>query len=251
MIIMAVVASNDELILLNENSFSEAAKLGFLPFIIHSLNLDLVIPSYYKSIVLEDFGLYGEVNVAKACGILKSDDFILHVDPDEFYSHELLLDVKNLEFKLKKEEVGTIKARYYFKHKMLHGTPWGGEKDVIKIAHKDVFAERTQVHQQINARKIALNSSHFVRHYWAESFSEIEAKHKRYLNYEGALKASQYQKWILSQSIYRLIRVHFGIVRRIRIKDGFTGIVLALIFSKYATLSELKFRSWSEINAKN
>jgi hypothetical protein len=251
MIIMAVVASNEELILLNENSFREAANLGFLPVVIHPLNLDIVIPSYYDSIALEDFGLYGEINVAKACGILESDEFILHVDPDEFYSHELLLEVKDLEFKLRKEEVGSIKARYYFKHKMLHGTPWGGERDVIKIAHKNVFAKRTHVHQRIEARTIAVNSSHFYRHYWAESFREIEAKHKRYLNYEGALKASQYRKWILTQSIYRLIRVHFGIVRRIRIKDGFTGIVLALIFSKYAILSELKFRSFSKINAND
>jgi hypothetical protein len=54
MIIMAVVASNEELILLNENSFREAANLGFLPVVIHPLNLDIVIPSYYDSIALED-----------------------------------------------------------------------------------------------------------------------------------------------------------------------------------------------------
>ena len=250
MIIMAVVASSEELILLNENSFSEAAKLGFSPVVIHSLNLQPLIPSYCESIALADFGSYGEVNVAKACKLLKSEDFILHVDPDEFYSADLLLDVKDLEFKLKKEQVGTIKARYYFKHKMLHGTPWGGVKEIIKIAHKDVFSERMLVHQQINAKTIAVNSNHFIRHYWAESYREIEAKHKRYLKYEGALKASQYDKWTLSQSIYRIIRVHYGIVKRIRIKDGFTGIILSLIFSKYATLAELKFRTWSQINAR-
>jgi hypothetical protein len=132
---------------------------------------------------------------------------------------------------------------------MLYGTPWGGVKEVIKVAHKDVFSERVQVHQQINAKTISVSPNHFIRHYWAESFREIESKHKRYLNHEGALKASQYHKWILSQSIYRIIRVHYGIIRRIRIRDGFTGIILALIFSKYATLAELKFRSWSKINA--
>ena len=249
MIIVAVVSSKEELNMLNSNSFKNAQDIGFLPILIHPLHLQITIPRQYRSIALSDFGAYGEINVAKACEFIQSNEHIFHVDPDEFYSVKLLNEVKNFAEKLKEQEVGVIKARYYFKHKLLNGTPWGGTKEVIKIAKKEYFLQRIHVHQRLSNKQILVNTEEFICHYWAESFREIESKHKRYLAYEGALKASLYGSYSLFSSVSRLLRVHYGILARIRISDGLTGLILSVIFSKYAISAELKFRSWSKIKA--
>jgi len=247
MIILAVVSSDAELKMLNSNSFKNAQDIGFKPVLIHPLHLQLTIPQQYQSIALSDFGTFSEINVAKACEFIQSNEYILHVDPDEFFSNKLLAEVKNFADTLKEQEVGVIKARYFFKHKVLNGTPWGGIKQLIKIAKKEDFLQRIHVHQRLSNKQVLLNTEEFICHYWAESFREIESKHKRYLPGEGALKASLYGKWSLFSSVSRLLRVHYGILARIRIRDGLTGLILSVIFSKYAISAELQFRSWSKI----
>ena len=245
MLLIAVVSSEIELRSLESNSFQVARKLGFGPILVIPKGMNIKHSDYYRVIELPNFAQFGEVNMANACKQIVVDEFILHVDPDEFFSHRLLSDIHVHTKIMRDGDVGWIKFRYYFKNKPLRGTPWGGVRDFARIGKPAQFQQRTDVHQRLSGSVSNVETDEVVRHYWANSFREIESKHKRYLLQEGNSKARLYGRWTLRGSILRLLRVHLGILRRIRLGDGATGLVLSTIFSRYAIKAEREFRRWS------
>jgi hypothetical protein len=250
MIIISVVSSEIEFNQLLKNSFLSAEELGFTRVIASPENLDISNTHEFISIKIPDFSSLGEVNLAKACSNLDVDEYILHVDPDEFFSKKLLEDINRFSLDLHGNMVGCVKMVYLFNGKQLFGTPWGGLRNFPRIAKPETFAERRIVHTRINGDYVDVNTEEVVKHFWVSNFAELESKHIRYLQFEGESMMQTFGAWKAGRSLVRLIRIHFGIVKRIRFADGIVGIKLSFIFSCYSIRRELELRRWKE-NSKS
>lgn len=245
--IIATVSSESEYLELNKNSFNSAREIGFNTYVVIPASLNLIAVPSDSIIELSPFGDFGEVNISIALTKISLKDFVLHVDPDEYYSRSLLSDILKFTNFMNPGEIGLIKMQYYYGSYKLRGTPWGGIKSFPRIASPIEFIKRTNVHQRLDGVEVEVNTTEIVKHYWVNSILELRAKHKRYLEYEGLTKASLYGVWDLKGFVIRMIRVHIGILRRINPLDGFLGLLLAIEFSKYAIRAELAFKKLTKI----
>lgn len=244
--IIAVVCSESEYKQLNANSFNSARKIGFKTFVVIPASLKLIAVPYDSIIKLNSFSDFGEANISSALSTMTHMNYILHVDPDEFYSLRLLSDISAFARNMCPGEIGAIKMSYYYKNYRLRGTPWGGIKSFPRIASSTEFINRTYVHQRLNGVEVEVSTNEIVRHYWVDSIYDLRAKHKRYLEHEGLTKAALYGVWDFKGFAIRMLKVHIGILRRINLLDGFLGLLLALEFSKYAIRAELAFKKLSK-----
>jgi len=247
MMIMAVVSSLDEFNELKINSFLTARELGYTTVVVKPSHLFLDNFEFERQIEISNFSDVGEGNIAQASNSLEEDFFVLHVDPDEFYSKELLCDISLFSEFMDVNDVGLIKMQYFFKNRALHGTPWGGIGHFARVAMPIKFRNRRNVHERLVGREVLVQTNQIAKHFWAESFEQIIQKHNRYLASEGVAKIAQFGSFVLKDSLVRIIRAHLGILKRVNFRDGFTGIRLALIFSAYVISAELEFRKSSQI----
>jgi hypothetical protein len=247
MIIIAVVVGLDEFYELKMNSFLTALELGYATVVVKPSHLTLVDFEFERQIEIIDFSDFVEENVAQALKSLEKDVFVLHVDPDEFYSKELLSDILLFSESMEVNDVGLIKMQYFFKNRALCGTPWGGIGHFARVAMPTKFRNRINVHERLVGREVLVQTNQIVKHFWADSYEQIIRKHDRYLASEGVAKIAQFGNFVLKDSLVRIIRAHLGILKRVNFRDGFTGIRLALIFSAYVINAELEFRKTSRI----
>lgn len=247
MIIIAVVASYSEFKELEMNSFLMARELGYSTVVVRPSHLQFDHFVFEKQIEIIDFSDFGEGNIAQAVNFLADNDFILHVDPDEFYSKELLKDILYSSRVLEVDDVGLIRIQYFFRKRALRGTPWGGIGNFARVAKPTKFRNRKNVHERLAGREVLVQTNQIVKHFWAESFDHIARKHDRYLANEGVAKIAQFGRFVWRDSLVRIGRAHLGIIKRVNIRDGFTGLRLALIFSDYVIKAELEYRNLSRI----
>lgn len=245
MIIIAVVANQEDYDQLKINSFLRAARLGYTTIVVKPVAFKIHEFEFDREIEVAHFSRFGEANIAIASKLLADGEFLLHVDPDEFYPTQLLEDISNFVADLSFDSVGLVKMQYYFRDKALNGTPWGGIREFPRIATSMKFRTRVNVHERLTGKEIRVESDSVVKHFWAESFKQIVDKHNRYLPSEGPAKFQLFGVFEKRKSILRIIRSNFGILRRLDIRDGLDGIFLSIIFSHYILMAEIQYYRYS------
>lgn len=177
-------------------------------------------------------------------------DWVLIIDPDETVNDELYIELKNI-FLLEKvnESIGAIEVPevYYFKNKMLSGTPWGLNNFRIFIVNKYRFDFLPIVHlgrkikSGFDVYRLPRNGLNFINHFWMQSYRQLFEKHLRYLTNEGSARYNRGDRTSVFEIILAPIKqfiISFLLMKGY--KDGLIGLFLSFFWSWYQTTALIK-----------
>lgn len=172
-------------------------------------------------------------------------DWVLFIDPDEHIDDFLKGDIVATFSKFRDDDkIGSFSApwQFFFKSRKLYGTPWGGTKQRVFLAHRDRFELLPETHRGRRSvagfRNIEIVSEGSIRHFWSNSWLQLLKKHLRYLATEGG---SRYRRGdrlnfiSLVRVIPKTIVMTFSNYSDSR--DGVTGLALNLLWATYKSLS--------------
>ena len=188
-----------------------------------------------------------------AAGFAKNK-WILFVDPDEVVDPRLLIAINKI-LQTDESQLACISLpyQYYFLNHPLRGTVWGGNKQIVRMIHKDRCTINHQVHEGFEVippyEKFDLrrgcDKNLVVHHYWVTDKRLFEEKHKRYLRHEGErlhVKGRRYSA-LFHHVIPILSFVQSYIFRR-GFMDGFMGIYLSYFWAMYQYKSHISLKDY-------
>jgi glycosyltransferase involved in cell wall biosynthesis len=167
------------------------------------------------------------------------NDLVLLIDPDEILDKNL--SAKALKCLEENPDVAIIRIpwRFFFKDKILKYTVWGGEKFKNLIINREKVSLYSRVHRGIvlknpRDRVITISGTDFIRHYWADSYTQLFEKHRRYLKLEGQSRYDSGQRYSFLKKVNEAGR---SLVKELMLKKGFLGggreIFLIFFYSWY------------------
>lgn len=179
-----------------------------------------------------------------------ANDWILTTDPDERVPAALLAELEALLPAID-ADVGLIYAplRYFFRGRALTGTVWGGERRRRLLLHRERVNVQPNVHAGIRLRpgfrafEIAATPDNVVLHYWADGWTALLEKHRRYLTVEGSGRHRHGQRTRWREIVATpIVSFYDSYVRNRGYRDGLVGIALSLFWAWYSTraLAELR-----------
>jgi glycosyltransferase involved in cell wall biosynthesis len=175
--------------------------------------------------------------------------WILFVDPDEFLDEELQDDLRR-EFENCRinETVGVFSVpwQFYFKQKKLHGTPWGGRRPRMMLAHSSRFDFLPETHRGRILRpgftERIIESDGNLNHFWSNSWSSLIQKHLRYLKTEGGSRYRRGDRISLGGIVVAIPKVFVATFKKLDKRDGVRGVGLSLLWSIY--MSQALLNLW-------
>ncbi|MBA4385881.1 MAG: hypothetical protein C0410_14175 [Anaerolinea sp.] len=174
-------------------------------------------------------------------------DWILRVDPDEIFPEDIIGKVGGIILS-DNTNVGilTIPYQYYFLGKPLNYTIWGGVRNLPKIINRQRINLHMRVHNGFSLKvgfetlDIASKEQSAVKHYWADSYKQLFAKHNRYIKNEGKSRYERAERFSLFLCIKEPIRaIRYSLFFRDGWRDGCVGIFLSFFFGWYVFMSLL------------
>ena len=188
------------------------------------------------------------------------NDWIILLDPDEIFPSEIFPQLQQII--QTQPEVGLISIpwKYYFLGKPLTSTSWGQEHFKARIFHRDrvdltgVLFKGIQVKSGVSQYTFSADCGFVLKHYWADSISQLFSKHWRYIRNDGEARYKNGQRF----NFRNLINDTFKTLRKDLfefngIKDGFRGIFLSIfhawfIFNCYISLCLYQFFKVHKLN---
>lgn len=182
----------------------------------------------------------GEFVVAELYRLVKHD-WILFLDPDEHIDEWLKPDIlSQLPEILSRADVGSVSvpSQFHFKGRPLFGTPWGGRRTRVFLAHRRRFSFTAEVHRGRKLRagfqSVEVTSNGLLNHFWSNSWVALTKKHLRYLTLEGASRHARGDRISIGgiavaifPTLIRTFRTYFNRA------DGWTGIALCAFWASY------------------
>lgn len=168
------------------------------------------------------------------------NSWILFVDPDERLDSTLQIDLK-IAFEIHKFDptVGVFSApwQFYFKEFVLYGTPWGGRRPRMFLAHKERFLFLPETHRgrilRPEFRGVVLESEGCIHHFWSDSWISLIRKHVRYLKTEGGSRYRRGDRVSLGGVIVAFPGILANTFRKTDRRDGLRGFGLNLLWVFY------------------
>lgn len=178
--------------------------------------------------------------------------FVLILDPDERIDPKLAQSIKQF-IKEAPKDVGIAYAptQYYFKHRPLVGTVWGGHNKrrlLLKPKGVEIRAKMSQAYTPKEGYKVAhLNrQAGAIHHYWSDSYVQLIKKHMRYLEHEGATRHRAGQRYSLVTLLLTAPRAFWHCyVSKNGYKDGINGLGLSLVYAWYETCAFGKLKQYN------
>lgn len=170
-------------------------------------------------------------------------DWVLLRDPDEVVPPPLRDQIIEV-FSGLDPDVGVIVGpiQYYFDGRPLRGTAWGGVQTARVAARRDLVDFPTTVHGKLvrkpGCRDVALpfSGDNAIEHYWAASYREVVATHRRYLGLEGRARALAGETTSLRRMVSAPLPAFWdSYIRRRGYVDGVRGLLLSAMWSVYRT----------------
>lgn len=169
------------------------------------------------------------------------NDWILFLDPDEHIDEILKSDLMDqLPALLSREEIGSVSvpSQYYFKGRALAGTPWGGRRARVFLAHRSRFSFTAEVHR---GRKILsgfqsaeIRSEGLLNHFWSSSWLALTRKHLRYLRLEGLSLRDRGDRISIGGIAAAIVPIFVSSYRKYFDRaDRWTGIALCAFWATY------------------
>ncbi|NOZ71576.1 MAG: glycosyltransferase [Chloroflexi bacterium] len=177
-----------------------------------------------------------------------SHDWIIFLDPDEVLPQGIERDLERLIANHPCLGVVDVPWQFYFKGKPVLSTVWGQSfKYKAAVRHRERVMFSTKVHRGYTLRpgyeRIKLprkTEGYYIKHYWVDSFSQMFAKHWRYIQREGEARYQSgerfwWRRWVREtwQALRQNLFDYGGL------KGGFTGIFLSFFYAWYINMSLL------------
>lgn len=209
------------------------------------------VASKFATSIIEEQPIPYVEEILKKYSFSLKNHWIFTIDPDEVYSEELAEELqKSFENYEQTATAGVmVPIRYYYKNKMLKGTPWGGLKYRLAMYHRDRYTMTGIVHnggivnRGNNMMYLAYSGKNHVHHFWILGVKQLFEKHLRYLKNEGE---SRYQKGlrVKPSDFFTIFFQQFfnSYVKSRGFKDGFAGIFLSLFRSWY--MFNVYWKTW-------
>jgi len=180
--------------------------------------------------------------------------WVLFLDPDEVIDSTLANDLDEI-FQDRLDNVGLIKVPwiFYFKHKKLYGTSWGGVSCKGLIGHRDRIELKPYVHSgkvvkdNFSTKAIQYKGTNVVHHYWMSTYEELYIKHKRYLTNEGRAMYKTGLTYNFRDHLY-VVRLSFwdSFYHKKGYRDGLKGFILSIFWAWYKIMCWFSLRSYEQ-----
>lgn len=217
-----------------------------------------VATSHGANVIFHERVMFVEIIHSKFANQTKHD-WILITDPDELVDKSLYEEIYFLFTNGMQESIGaiTVPWLFYFKHKHLKGTPWGGiNRRVLIVNNKRfLFAPMVHVGRKLQdgfiSKDLDFLDRNVVHHFWMQGYFKLLEKHLRYLKVEGSARYYSGQRTSLKQILIEPFRqFKYGYIIKKGYKDGITGILLSLFWAWYQTFSLISlFRYQFKMNS--
>lgn len=186
-------------------------------------------------------------------------DWLLLLDPDQRVDPALARQLV-AEFASYVEPTLAIVSApmlYYFGRRQLAGTIWGGVHEWYLLLRRDAVDFTGAVHRGVvchpgrRVNFLARQGDNVVHHYWSTGWRELFAKHRRYLEQEGAARHAAGERFAWRQLFAegpRRFRESF--VEREGRRDGRLGVALSLFWAWYSIGALLSLRRFERRAAR-
>ncbi len=171
-------------------------------------------------------------------------DWILFIDPDESLAASLRDElVQCFEQSARDPSIGAFSApwQFYFKGRKLTGTPWGGRRPRLFLAHRTRFRFLAETHRgrliEAGYRVVHLDRGGSIEHNWSNSWVSLVRKHLRYLRTEGGSRFRRGDRISLGGLVVSIPKLFVQSFSSVRSPDGVTGLALTLLFFTYKVLA--------------
>lgn len=137
--------------------------------------------------------------------------WIVNLDPDEVFPDGQIEKVQAAIRKWPKIRQIRLPFDYYLGGRRVTSTVWGRESmSSIRVVHRDRVKPNLGVHKEFQNDEETLRFSRAefkpVRHDWADSYSEIVSKERRYLALEGERRYSEGLRFSWARALYHTLR---------------------------------------------
>lgn len=179
-------------------------------------------------------------------------DWIMLADPDEVIPPTLVGDIVAAIVGHPQAGMLSLPYRYYFRGEPINCTFWGrvcvSNPRVIhrqRVDFPSLVHRGFRLHSGYEQVKIPESNRNSVQHYWADTYRQLFAKHRRYVQHEGASLYETGERF----SWARTVRATLAALRRNLwdyggLKGGPTGIFLSLFYTWYVFMSRLSLRRY-------
>jgi Glycosyl transferase family 2 len=207
--------------------------------------------------VAEQFGArfihHPPVRIAEAARVTVAPqarhDLLLVTDPDEEVPEALAWQIIELVPTLP-GDVAAVDAplQYYFGGKRLRGTTWGGPNRRRLLVRRSAVELTPTIWGGMRLRDghrvlvLPFSDETAIVHHWASGWSDLVAKHRRYLAQEPTDRAAAGHVTglrELARTPWRSFRESF--ISRQGYRDGFTGLGLSIFYAGFRTAGEFLF----------
>ena len=174
-------------------------------------------------------------------------DWLLVVDPDELLPSALAQVVRGLLPGID-DDVAAVDAprQYYFRGRPLRGTVWGGpNKRRLLVRRSAVELLPTiwggmRIRDGFRVLQLQFTAETAIRHDWAESYPELIARHRRYLELEPVDRAGAGEVTGLRRVVETPVTAFWtSFVSERGYADGPRGLALSLLWAVFRTAGEV------------
>jgi glycosyltransferase involved in cell wall biosynthesis len=180
------------------------------------------------------------------------NDWVILIDPDEVFPSALLPELETLI--RDQPEVGLVAIlwKYYFLGNPLNSTSWGREHFKARIFHRGrveltgMLFDGIRVKEGYEKFTFPTDSGFVLKHYWADSWAQLRAKHERYIRNDGEARYNRGERYSVTRQMretWRTLRKDLCDYNGLR--DGWQGISLSFfhaIFIKRCHFSLLRYQ---------
>ena len=170
-----------------------------------------------------------------------TSDWVLLVDPDEYYPPELVPWIRQATISEEPGGMYDLPMSYYFKGRLLTSTVWGRRTQVrpalvnLQRCHLRPLSMRgPELLEGYQRLPITPTLTNHIQHYWMDSYTKLIEAMWRYVKHEGRGKYTKGQRFSLKEMLITpLYQLKANLVYRNGLSDGLRGINLSVIYSAY------------------
>jgi glycosyltransferase involved in cell wall biosynthesis len=131
---------------------------------------------------------------------LTRNDWVIYCDPDEIQPRGLGAALEAAISENSRLGLLGVRSQYHFLGRPLTSTAWGVRAPKYFVAHRERVAFSAQVHVGLRPlpgfeRAVVGSAEMATEHLWVDSIGQLLAKHRRYLDLEGAAMHARGQRY--------------------------------------------------------
>lgn len=246
LLITAVMVTYNEARYLTTCLGSLSACDEILIFDMGSTDNSVAIANRYATVVRKIERVDYHEKIWKALIQEAKNDWIVFLDPDEVYPHEIFAFIDDIIVNNNRIGLFSIPWQFYFLGRPLKSTVWGGKNYKSRVFHRERviispfpfggIAIKPGYESYVFPYKDSLS----IKHYWVDNLSDLFKKHWRYIKNEGAARYTKNNRFAVKKMIYDTYHgLRKSLIDLNGLHDSWTGIFLSFFYAWYIMMCHL------------